>query len=171
VENAQTPQVPNDASLPADYARLPTSAASTSRPWRWRLSAAVVLAMSLAILGLAVWLKPDARGVGTHEQLGLLPCSFLAVTDVPCPTCGMTTAFAYAAHGKILTALYVQPAGAMLAVLTAAAALVSGYALATGMRMGGLGRWLGRPKVIILVAAIILAGWVYKIIILRVGLP
>src|SRR3954447_16098360 len=45
------------------------------------------------VLGVACWLRPDPRGMGTHQQLGLPPCTFYLYTDVPCPSCGMTTSF------------------------------------------------------------------------------
>ena len=40
------------------------------------------------ILGLAVWLEPEASGVGTHQQLGLDGCAILSVWGIPCPMCG-----------------------------------------------------------------------------------
>ena len=76
----------------------------------------------MSVLGVAAWLHADPRGVSTHEQLGLPGCTFLQTTGMPCFTCGMTTAFTHAAHGHLLAALYTQPGGAVLAVLTAAAA-------------------------------------------------
>src|SRR5689334_8979719 len=67
-----------------------------------RLYAAGVLLATSAILITAARLHPDAHQYGTHEQLGLPPCGFLVMTGLPCPTCGMTTAFAYATHGRLL---------------------------------------------------------------------
>ena len=56
----------------------------------------IVLALGLAgVLGTARLLEPDPRGFGTHTQLGLAPCAFARITGRPCPTCGMTTAFAW----------------------------------------------------------------------------
>ena len=39
----------------------------------WFLSNIIAIFGSLVILGIAVWLDPDPRGYGTHEELGLAP--------------------------------------------------------------------------------------------------
>jgi hypothetical protein len=62
----------------------------------------LVAAAGLAgLLGLAKTLVPDPRGFGTHVQLGLRPCAFATMTGRPCPTCGMTTAFAWFVRGRM----------------------------------------------------------------------
>lgn len=134
---------------------------SPSRP-NSRAVAAVVLLASAGVLGLAVWLNPSAEGVGTHTQLGLPPCGFHASTGLPCASCGMTTAFSYAAHGRLLSAFLTQPAGACLAVLTAAAAVVSAYTLTTGMRLGPVVSWMSSPVTVATGAGIVVAAWGYK---------
>ena len=139
------------------------SAARAVRLRRW--PTALIMAISWTILLMAAWLEPAASGTGTHQQLGLPPCGLLMATGIPCATCGYTTAFAAAAHGHLLRAFYVQPAGALLALLTAAAAIVALYSLATGMSLRPLGQAVARPRVFILAAAVILAAWIYKIVI------
>ena len=42
--------------------------------------------------------------------------------DMPCPSCGMTTAVSNAAHGRLWTSFRTQPAGATIAVLTSVVA-------------------------------------------------
>ncbi len=74
----------------------------------------VVLAGSSAVLAIARWLQPCASGVGTHLQLGLPPCRFLAVTGLPCPSCGFTTSFAFAARLQFKQALIASPFGLLL---------------------------------------------------------
>ncbi len=76
---------------------------------------------SVAILVTACSLTPDPRGVGTHEQLGLPPCAFLQDHRMPCISCGMTTAFAAAAHGDLPAAFRANPFGIVLFVLAAIA--------------------------------------------------
>jgi Protein of unknown function (DUF2752) len=67
-------------------------------------------------MALAGWLEPDARGFGTHTQLGLQPCAFTRVTGRLCPTCGMTTAFAWFVRGKVDRSWQANPAGFLLAL-------------------------------------------------------
>lgn len=64
------------------------------------------------VLSLSFYLRPEAAGVGTHTQLGLPPCGVYELFGKPCPSCGMTTAFALLARGLISEAVKVQPAGA-----------------------------------------------------------
>lgn len=63
------------------------------------------------VFALSFWLAPDPAGVGTHTQLGLPTCGVYELFHKPCPSCGMTTAFALAARGRLGEALRVQPAG------------------------------------------------------------
>jgi Protein of unknown function (DUF2752) len=79
-----------------------------------RLLSVLGLAASIAVLAYAFTLKPDPRGYGTHEQLGLPPCGFLRDHGVPCISCGMTTAFAAMAHGDLALALRSNPYGILL---------------------------------------------------------
>jgi hypothetical protein len=86
-----------------------------------RLALALVALGWVAVFGIARWLTPDPRGMGTHEQLGLPPCTFQKITGTPCPSCGMTTSFCHLAHGDLAKSLEANPVGTLLA---AAAILV-----------------------------------------------
>lgn len=128
-----------------------------------RLVAGLVFAGSFALLLVAASLQPDARGYGTHEHMGLPPCGFKAATDLPCMTCHMTTSFAHATNGALLTAFLTQPAGAVLAVLTAMTTVISGYALIVGMPLGPLARALWCRWTAIGLGVLLLAGWTYTL--------
>ena len=119
---------------------------------------------SATVLGIARWLNPSPAGVGTHTQLGLPSCGFLQATGMPCPACGMTTSFAHAAHGHLFAAFHTQPAGATLAILTAAMLIASVYGMISGRSLSPLIDAVMRPVPMIALAAIILAGWMYKIL-------
>ena len=83
------------------------------RPTRGLLAA---FALGLvAVLVVARGLSPDPRGFGTHTQLGLWPCAFKAMTGRPCPTCGMTTSFAWFARAELSRSWGANPAGVGLA--------------------------------------------------------
>lgn len=130
-----------------------------------RLVSGIVLAVTTAVLLAAFALTPNTTGVGTHEALGLPPCGLEAATGIPCATCGMTTSFAMVAHGDFVGAFVNQPAGALLALLTAMSAVLSGYALVTGMSLEPIAQAVWRPRTMIIGAAILLIAWAYKIVI------
>ena len=69
---------------------------------------------------LAFSLEPDSRGFGTHQRLGLAPCTIRTVFGIPCPTCGMTTSFAHFVRGEILPAARANTSGVLLATVCAA---------------------------------------------------
>ncbi len=117
-----------------------------------------------ALLALAARLTPDPRGVGTHEQLGLAPCGFHLRTGLPCPTCGMTTAYAYAVRGNWLRAFLVQPAGLGLALLTFGAVCAGAWLAVGGPLPPG---WLGKLDQLWLVwlaVAVFVGAWGYKLV-------
>jgi hypothetical protein len=129
-----------------------------------RILAAVIAIACLGFLGYAAVLRPDPAGFGTHLQMGLGDCPWRISRGYYCPTCGMTTAVSLAAHGHIIDAFVVQPAGALLAVIVAMTVWIAGYAAATGFPAG---RWLGRflRPVPTAAAAIAVVGaaWGYKL--------
>ncbi len=89
------------------------------RVGRWLL---VTLALLfLAGFGLARSLEPDPRGFGTHQRLGLPPCTTRALWNLPCPGCGMTTCFAHFTRGQLLPAMRANLAGVLLAIVCATA--------------------------------------------------
>jgi len=139
----------------------PTAALTAPRRRIW---AALLLVVCGAVLGLAAWLRPDPRGYGTHQQLGFGKCGLLVTTGLPCPTCGMTTAFAYTVRGRLLAAFLAQPAGMVFALATIAAAGGALWVLVTG-RLPPI-RWpLITPYRLFFGLLVLLIGsWAFKII-------
>ena len=90
---------------------------------------AAVMAASLAA-GLLLTASPT--GTGTHTVLGLPPCGMLVVTGRPCPTCGVTTSFVLAAHGRFYEAMVNQPFGLAVFLLAVGGLICSVATLATG---------------------------------------
>lgn len=134
------------------------------RPVRARLFAFAVLAGCVAVLSTAVFLQPDSSGVGTHEQLGLPTCVAIVMFGVPCPTCGMTTAFAHTVRGELWSAFTAHPAGLLLALITVSVAGLSLGVVVTG-KVWRL-NWYRIPptRITVAVLMIVLGGWAYKIV-------
>jgi hypothetical protein len=99
------------------------------------LLAASALA-TFALMATARSLEPDPRGFGTNEQLGLARCWFTATTGWPCPTCGMTTAWAHGTRGDLAAACSANLGGALLLP-------IAGLAAAWGLASAAIGRTLG----------------------------
>ena len=122
-----------------------------------------VAAGCLAVLVVAARTQPSPAGVGTHEGLGLQPCSLLARTGLPCPSCGMTTSFAWFVRGNILASLYVQPMGAVLALLTGWCVWGGLYAAISGRPAHHLLRLVPSRYYLIPLFALAILAWVWKI--------
>jgi hypothetical protein len=116
-----------------------------------------------AVLAVAVWLTPDGRGYDTHTQLGLSPCAMPATTGYPCPTCGMTTAFAWMGEGRPLKAFLVQPFGAVLCVAVVVAAVLATAQSVTGRPLPAAVRY--RPWWTWVLVGLFFGAWIYKIIV------
>lgn len=96
-------------------------------------------------------------------QLHLPPCGWIAMFDMPCPTCGMTTAFAHAAHGNLLQSFLAQPLGCVLAVSVAITWLVSIYVMITGSRLAGVFARLWGTRTAWALGFALVAAWLYKV--------
>jgi hypothetical protein len=70
----------------------------------------------LVVFGTALWLTPDPRGFGTHQQLRMPPCTFRLMTGVNCPHCGLTTSFSWFVRGQLYSSMKANPAGLILAI-------------------------------------------------------
>jgi len=128
------------------------------------LSAGLALG-AMGVLAVAAWLHPSHDGLGTHTQLGLASCQWISDLNTPCPTCGMTTSFASAAHGDFAGAFRAQPFGALLALATSAVFWLGLHAAATGGRAGAaVARIVLRPGFLWPMGAAFLAAWGYKVV-------
>lgn len=105
--------------------------------------AAVVAALGLTAFVVAALLSPyesdgRPRSSGTHRQLGLPPCQFQTMFQLPCPACGMTTSLALLMHGDPAAAWRVNWAGVVLGAMAAAATAWLGAIALAGIEPG---RW------------------------------
>src|SRR5262249_50746612 len=60
------------------------------------------------------------RQMATPQRLGLPPCTFYDVTGLPCPSCGMTTSFAFLVRGDVKNSLRANWVGTLLAAFCVA---------------------------------------------------
>ena len=128
-----------------------------------RLVNLTLITIATVLITVSALVTPSPTGMGTHERLGLPPCMFLKWTHIPCFSCGMTTSWAWMAHGHPWVALKAQPMGVALFLATIAAGLASLVFLFTGgtveRRFNGYGKhatiafWVG-----------LFGAWVYKIV-------
>jgi hypothetical protein len=132
-----------------------------------RVAAGLAAAACLAVLIVAATLAPDPGGAGTHTQLGLAPCGWVVKYGRPCFTCGMTTAFAHAAHASPIRSFLTQPAGFLLALGAAAAFWGGAFIAVTGSRLGHMFGRLLTPRGVVAGVLIFLAAWVYKLLTFR----
>ena len=137
--------------------------------WTWpratrleRVFQAVAGAFLAGAIALGLSLQPSPTGTGTHTILGLPPCGMLLVTGKPCPTCGVTTSFVLAAHGRFSDALKNQPFGLVLFALVVAGLVAMLATLAAGRSWGPvLVPWTVTTFILALVI-VGLVSWMYK---------
>jgi len=107
--------------LPTTEETRPPSATTPALSLWVRAALIGIASVLVAIFGVALWLDPydqngNARRMGTHLQAGLPPCTFHAITGVPCPSCGMTTSFALLVRGDVMNSLRANAVGTILAL-------------------------------------------------------
>jgi Protein of unknown function (DUF2752) len=67
------------------------------------------------LLGIAADLQPNPQGLGTHQQLGLPPCSLRVLAGIRCPGCGMTTSWSHFMQGRWWASMQANVAGFLFA--------------------------------------------------------
>ena len=135
-------------------------------PEHWVILGIAVLGLA-ALVVLGVYVPPDPRGYGTHEQFGMRPCMPMELWNFPCPGCGVTTAVAHAAHGDLAGSLRVQPFGlvVVLVLLGYAGWAVTGHLrgrdLWTSLQQFRWSRWAS------IAGALMAVAWLYKLAVTR----
>lgn len=118
------------------------SATTLRSPGHRRLVLAAAL-VPVAMIGVVLALEPDARGYGTHEQLGLPACGAREWFGIPCPACGCTTAVTRLWSGDGFGAFMTQPFGFFLGLLLPA---LAAWVLWIHVRGGDAAQRLGRIR-------------------------
>lgn len=162
------PQSPPDA--PERAAQRFVAPLGSDAPWRHerpalleRLTWAGVAIVAATALVMAFRLTPDPSGHGTHVQLGLEPCGMVKILNMPCPSCGMTTSWAWMAHGRPFKAVATQPFGALLFCAAVASVPLSLY---VNFWRRSAFAWLNHPwgfKIAASLLVLFAGSWIYKI--------
>src|SRR5437016_14433637 len=125
MQAAETNNCPHPSAGEGAIAKQPLFIIERGLPRKMLSTESVAVFLWLAVLVAAAIVTPDARGYGTHTQLGLPPCFMMTVLHRPCPACGLTTSFANIMHGNIAAALSAHPLGPALFLYFAFAAIYS----------------------------------------------
>jgi hypothetical protein len=140
-----------------------------ARPASWpratrgeRIGQACAALLLAALIGLGMWLPPSPTGVGTHEALGLPPCGMLETTGHPCPTCGATTSFALAAHGRFYASFVNQPFGLAAFLSVLAGFGLTAYTCVCGRSWINLVTPFSLMIYVFVMVIIALGSWAYK---------
>ena len=127
-------------------------------------SVAIGLLMSACtILAIAAWLKPAACGYGTHTQLGLPPCNFLRLTHLPCPSCGLTTCFAWAIRLQFWKAFLANPFGILAFLGTVSLIPTSIFLLWRRMSFRRITESVHFSKALYAATALYFLSWIFKL--------
>lgn len=125
---------------------------------RQRIVAAVVCAAIVVFFG--VFAVAGHYQVDMGRWLGY--CGFRQKTDLPCPTCGMTTATLVFAQGRIFEAFYIQPAGGLLCSIMVVVAFLAFIIAVSGVYFRFIQRFFSEIKIRYMIVALIIviaAGW------------
>lgn len=144
---------------PEDLRTVPT--ASGLGP----LSRGICLLVSMGLTTLVVVafrLTPEPGGLGTHQQLGLPPCSIRLLYGIRCPACGMTTSWAHLTQMEFIAALSSNVAGVLLGLVTAIAIPLLAWMSITGKVTNGATSW-GFAIGLVAVLVISVIEWIVRI--------
>ncbi len=134
-------------------------AAGPLRPGSDRVFAGIVAAVAVTCFVALARVAPDARGHGTHEQLGLDPCGWPLHYGIPCPTCGCTTAACLVVHGRLFAAVTTQPFGALVALFGLAVGVHAIACLVRGRSFADLLVRLPFWRLVLAFVVLFFAGW------------
>ena len=122
----------------------------------------------LASIGLTIpvvvafQLTPEPGGIGTHQQLGLPPCSIRLLYGIRCPACGMTTSWAHLTRMQVIAALSTSVAGTLFGLITTVAVPTLAWMSMVGKGIHEITSW-GFAIGLVLVLVIALIEWIMRI--------
>jgi Protein of unknown function (DUF2752) len=92
--------------------------------WWVRGSLILIAGLQVLVFVIATQVRPYASDgtplrMASHQSLGLPPCNFQRMFNLPCPSCGMTTSFALLVRGDVVNSMRANWVGTGLAVFCA----------------------------------------------------
>ena len=120
---------------------------------------AVIICLSVAVY-FAAFALAGRNEVDIGRHLGY--CGFKQRTNLPCPSCGMTTATLAFARGRMWEAFNAQPAAGLLYSVAVIGAVAAFFTAVSGLYPGPIKRFFEEVRVrhIILALVIVLvSGW------------
>jgi len=137
----------------------------TARPLHWieRLLMGVGGTILATLLITAAWLSPSRVGMGTHQQLGLPPCTFVVLYGTRCPSCGMTTSWSHLMKGNLWGSVRANSAGCLLGFISLVASpwLISSAVVGRSTLKVPSDRTL--ILITIIVVLVILGDWIFRL--------
>ncbi|WP_145173445.1 DUF2752 domain-containing protein [Rubripirellula lacrimiformis] len=130
--------------------------------WFLRALMGLTAILPIGLLGVAGSLRPNSAGLGTHQQLGLPPCSMRVIFGIRCPACGMTTSWSYFTRGQWPASAEANIAGFLLALIAVAFSPIAIRAAITG-RMPSRGTQRYATLALVSIAAIASVQWLVRL--------
>ena len=122
----------------------------------------IISAIILMVLGLffGSFAIAGHKNVDMGQYLG--KCGFKALYNLPCPTCGYTTAMIAFSQGKIVEAFNIQPACAFICSVLLFIAIISFLIAFFGIKFKFVDRFFSEVKIrhiIVALIIIVISGW------------
>jgi hypothetical protein len=125
--------------------------------------------MPASVLALSAWLTPARLDDAAHPLFGLPPCGFLMVTGLPCPGCGLTHAFTAMAHLDFVGAVYANPFGVLLFLISLTTVPVAAVGFVRGWPVVDTLERLQFDKWAILLSITSILVWIVRVVTLSLS--
>lgn len=119
--------------------------------------------MAAGFWAMLLCMYPSSKGYGTHVQLGMESCGFLARHHYPCPGCGVTTSLAAMARGRLFAAFRANIFGATVFIVIMVAGGFGLFQACSGKNV--FGRLKFRWWYIGVILGLLLLSWAVKLVI------
>ncbi len=134
-----------------------------------RVTWLIFFIMPASVIGLSSWLTTARLDDTAHPLFGLPPCGFKLVTGLPCPGCGLTHSFTAMAHFDFVGAVYANPFGVILFLVSLTTIPVAALGFVRGWPVIDTLERLQFDKWAILLAITSVLVWIVRIVTLTLA--